>query len=143
MGFTNPTVQDFKNYFFRDFPYGTTLDTVQDQDVSNALNDAGVNFSQSLFSYQNQYTNGYLQLAAHYLCSNLQASSQGIAGQYGWLQNTKSVGNTSEGMTIPQRILDNPQLALYAKTRYGVKYLSYIIPKLSGAMFSVCGRTNP
>ena len=53
-----------------------------------------------------------------------------------WLSFRKS-------FDIPQRVKDNPEFAMIAKTRYGAKYLSLIFPLLSGQMFTVHGVTKP
>lgn len=142
MGYINPTIDDFKSYFIRDFPYGTTPDQVMDNDIVKALNLAAVNFNQCLWGNQNTYTIGFLLLSAHFLQINLQASSQGLSGQYSWLVSSKSVGSVSEGLTIPDRILANPEFAMLSKTRYGAEYLFLLLPQLAGQMFSVPGRTH-
>lgn len=141
MAFVNPTVADFQNYFTRDFPYGVTDDTVMDSDIVRALNDASVNFNPCLFGYQNVYTTAYLLLAAHFLVMNLRASSQGISGKYTWLLNSKSAGSVSAGMTIPDRILENPELAMLSQTNYGAQYLFMILPQLAGPFGIAYGRT--
>lgn len=143
MAYTDPTVSDFKNYFSRDFPYGVTNDTVKDSDIVRAMSDATAGTNQDLFISQGFYTIGFLMLSAHNLVMNLRASAQGIAGQYPWMQTSKGVATVNESYVIPQRILDNPELAMLSKTYYGAKYLGQILPQLSAAMFSVCGRTNP
>lgn len=143
MAYTNPSVTDFKTYFFRDFPYGSTMSTVQDQDITNALADASYNLNSGLFGSQAKYTAGYLLLAAHYLVTNLRASSQGVAGNYSWLEASKSVGSVSQAFSIPERILANPEFAMLSKTSYGAKYLLMVLPLLSGQIFTVCGGTQP
>lgn len=143
--FTIPTIADFKNMFFRDFPYGgndVDLSTVQDQDIAQAINDAGINFNEALFSDQSSFNTGYLLLTAHFMVMNLRASSQGISGQYSWLQSSKGVGSVSEAFAIPDRILENPELAMLSKTQYGAKFLFLILPQLTGQIFTVFGRTN-
>jgi hypothetical protein len=77
------------------------------------------------------------------LVLNLRASSQGIAGQAGWLQTSKGVGSVSEGFTIPQRILDNPDFALLNTTFYGQQFFMKVYPTMCGAIFTVRSRTNP
>lgn len=144
--FNIPTVQDFKNQFFRDFPYGGVngdLTTVQDQDITRAIEDASVNFSQDLFANQTTFNNGYLLLTAHFLTMNLRASSQGMNGKLPWLQSGKGVGSVSESFAIPQRILDNPEYAMLAQTNYGAQFLFLVLPQLTGQVFAVYGRTNP
>jgi len=141
--FTNPTSTDFRNFFFRDFPYGTTLDTVQDQDITKAIGQAAFNFNPALFSTQSNYTLGYLYLTAHYLVIDLRASSQGLAGSYTWLTASKGVGSVNESFAIPQRMMDNPYLAMLSKTQYGAKYLSLVLPSLIGQMFVSCEAVQP
>lgn len=143
MAFTNPTVADFKAYFFRDFPYGATSDTVMDADITKALDQALFNFNPGLFADQAQYSMGVLYLAAHYLVIDLRASSQGITGSYSWLESSKSVGSVSESFVIPQRILDNPYWAMLSQTPYGAKFLSLILPRLLGNIMVLPGRTQP
>lgn len=143
MAYTQPTVADFKAYYDRDFPFGTTLAEVRDADITKALALAAINFNTAFFADQATYSIGFLYLTAHYLVTNLRNSSQGIAGQYSWLQTGKSVGNVSENFQIPQRILDNPEFAMYSKTTYGAEYLMLILPQLAGNMFVVCGGTRP
>jgi hypothetical protein len=139
-----PTIEDFKAYFFRDFPYGTDPSTsVIDQDISNAYLSAAAAMNQKLFQDQQSFNVGWLLLSAHYMVMNLRASSQGVSGQFGWLQASKGVGSVNEGFSIPQRILDNPEFSYLTKTNYGAQYLMMILPLLTGQMFSVCGRTLP
>lgn len=138
-----PTATDFKNYFDRDFPYGSALDTVRDADINRAITDAAFLINEAVFSSQGNFTTGYLYLAAHNLVMNLRASSQGVAGSFAWLENSKAVGGVSLGYTIPQQILDHPVLSILSKTNYGAKYLSLILPSLTGQVYSVAGYTKP
>lgn len=142
MAFTNPTVADFKAYFTRDFVYGVDNTTVTDNDISKALNLCAINFNPELFAYQSTYTIGFLLLTAHYMCMELRAATQGINGQFTWAMNSRAVGNVSEGITIPQRIIDNPEWMYFTKTNYGAEYLSLVLPQFSGQVFTVCGRTR-
>jgi hypothetical protein len=140
--YTAPTVSDFKTYFVRDFPYGTEQTSVTDADITKALTDAGINFNPALWATQATYSIGYMLLAAHFMVMSFQSSSQGISGQFSWLESSKSVGSVSEGFTIPQRILDNPEFAWLSKTNYGAKYLMLVMPQLAGQMYVVCGGTK-
>lgn len=142
MAYQDPQLADFKNYFVRDFVYGTDTTTVMDQDILNALQDATFNSNQGLWPNQSSYFTAQLNLAAHYLVMNLRGASQGVAGQYSWLQNSKSVGNVSESFNIPQRILDNPNFAMLAKTHYGAKYLFMVLPQLSANVIVIGGGTQ-
>lgn len=144
MAFQNPSVQDFKDYFFRDFPYGSDIETsVTDQDIAKAYQQTNVNINEGLFDGQSAYTVGYLLLSAHYLVMDLRASSQGISGQFSWTEQSKSVGNVAQAFAIPQRILDNALWSLYTQTTYGAQYLQLILPSLSGQVFISYGSTRP
>lgn len=142
MSYINPTVDEFKAYFDRDFPYGSTLDTVRDSDISKAFTEACTLFNACLWENQSEYTVAIFYLWAHSLVMNLRASTQGVAGQFDWLTTNKAVGNVSEGFQIPQRVLDNPEFAMMSKTPYGAKYLFLLLPRLLGASFPVCGETH-
>lgn len=140
MAWNNPSIQDFKSQFFRDFPYGEDFNGfVLDQDIASAFQCTNMNINQGLFSDQASYSYCYNLLSAHYMVENLRASSQGINGQYTWLQNSKSVGAVNEAFSIPQYILDNPLMAALTKTNYGAKYLELIYPSLAaGGVFTSC-----
>lgn len=143
MAYDNPTIQDFKDRFFRDFPYGTDPATsVLDQDIANAYGLVNINVSQDLFSDTPNYQTGYMLLAAHFLVTSLRASSQGLSGQSsGGLVSSKSVGSVSTSFTIPQRILDNPEFAWLSSTPYGMQYLFMLLPQLTGQIYIAPGRT--
>lgn len=139
-----PTISDFKNYFYRDFPYSASnldLTKVTENDISKAIGQAAFNINQDLFDTQENYQTAYLYLTAHYLVIDLRMASQGVAGSYSWLQSSKSVGSVSQGFTIPDHILKNPLFALLSTTQYGAKYLSIVLPLLTGTIFDVGGKT--
>jgi hypothetical protein len=141
-----PIISDFQDYFDRDFQFtedDCNLKQVRPKDIDKAFSNAKMNFSARFFSNQQAFTNAFLELSAHYLVTNLRASSQGISGQYTWLQAGKSAGPVSESFNIPQRILDNPSMAMLTKTNYGAKYLQLILPQLAGNVSSVHGRVHP
>jgi len=143
VAFLNPSIADFKNYFTRDFPYGTDPSTsVLDTDIAKAYGQVNFAINSALFCKQENYTIGYLWLAAHWLVVDLRASSQGIAGRYNWLETGKAVGNVSSSYAIPQRILDNPSFAMLSQTQYGAKYLQLLLPGLIGNVFTVLGHTG-
>lgn len=144
MAYDNPSVADFKSYFNRDFPYGTDPNTsVLDSDIGKAFQMTNINVNQGLFGYQASYTVGYMLLSAHYLVMNLRASSQGINGQFNFLEQNKSVASVAQSFAIPQRILDNPDWAILCKTNYGAQFIQIILPQLAGNMFTVLGSTRP
>lgn len=140
MAYTNPSVADFQAYFFRDFPYGTDPNVaVLDQDIAKAFQMTNINIPQGLFASQSNYDVGYYLLSAHYLVMNLRQSSQGINGQFAFLEQSKSVGQVTAAFAIPQRVLDNPDWSVLMKTNYGAQYLQILLPALAGQMYSVAG----
>lgn len=144
MSYTNPSTSDFKAQFVRDFPYSTDPNLgVLDSDISNAFVFVNMNINQDLFPDQASYNLGYLLLTAHYMVLNLRASSQGLNGQFNWAQTNKAVGSVSEGFQIPERIQNNPELMMLAKTNYGAQFLQLILPQLAGQVFTVRGHTKP
>lgn len=142
--YTNPSISDFQNYFIRDFPYGIDPNTcVLNSDISKAFGQTGFNINPGLFCNQANYTIGYLFLSAHYLVVDLRMSSQGMNGQYSFLEQSKSVGSVNQSFAIPQRILDNPYISMLMKTNYGAKYIELILPQLCGQVFNSYGTTLP
>jgi hypothetical protein len=145
VAYTNPTKDDFKAYFTRDFQYDTDQsDTtkVLDSDINKAIDLAALNINQALFETQAQYTNQFLWLAAHYLCTDLMTSSQGINGTFPWLTESKSVGSVSESFSIPESIKKSPYYSFLSTTRYGAHYLASIIPRLIGNFVIANGTTT-
>lgn len=144
MSFTNPQPSDFQVQFVRDFPYGTDANvSVLTSDIAYAMQMTNMTINQGLFPDQASYSLAYNLLSAHFLVLNLRASSQGLNGQYNWMQNSKGVGAVNEAFTIPQRIIDNPDFAQYFKTNYGAQYMQLVWPLLSGPYMAVCGRSHP
>ena len=144
MAFTNPSIAQFKSQFVRDFMYGTNPGTsVLDSDISYAFTFTNININPGLFPDQTTYSLAYNLLSAHYLVMNLRSSSQGINGQYNFLQAGKGVGAVNESFSIPQRILDDPYWSMLTKTNYGSLYLQILLPQLAGQIYSVIGTTRP
>jgi len=140
--YLDPTIDQFKQYFNRDFPYSNAdLTTVQDADINKALAQQQNTINSCLFANQNIYTQGALLLAAHYLVLNLRASSQGIAGKWDWQTVSKGAAAITSSFAVPPRILENPEFSILCSTTYGTQFLFLILPVLTGQMFSVAGGT--
>lgn len=143
-GITYPvTVAEFKAWFYRDFPYSNDETGIQDTDILKAFAEASMNFNESLFSTDDEKKLGFLYLAAHYLVIDIQNSSQGINGKYEGIMSSKSVGSVSVGYTIPDWVMASPIYSLLSQSKYGMKYLSLIIPLLIGNVGVVKGATHP
>lgn len=142
--FINPLVQDFKNYFIRDFAYSNDITKgITDTDIAVAYTKVNPFINQEFFPDQGTYTTYYLLLAAHYMVLSIRRSSQGLNSQANFLLTSKGAGPVSSGFSIPPRLLENPELANLCKTGYGEEYLMYVLPQLSGFVFSMRHHTRP
>jgi hypothetical protein len=139
------TVDDFKGWFSRDFPYSASgdLSGITDQDILKAFAEASMNFNSSLFGTCEEQKLGFLYLAAHYLVIDIQNSTQGLNGKYEGVMASKSVGSVSVGYQIPDWVMAHPIYSLLSQSKYGMKYLSLIIPLLVGNIAAVRGATHP
>lgn len=116
---------------------------VTDDDLNGAILDASFNINESLFADQPTFSRAYLFLAAHMLVQNIAASVEGLASQYGWLTAAKSVGGVSQSFAIPERIREDPFLASLSTTRYGLNYLTIVMPFMVGHVTALFRETNP
>jgi len=117
---------------------------IQDQDITNAFAEAMLVFNQGLIQGTDaQVKLVFLYLAAHYLVNDIRAAQRGINGIGAFMVTSRSVGNVAESYGIPQAYLNDPLLAFYTQSTYGLKYLSLILPKLVGNVGVVWGGTLP
>lgn len=116
---------------------------VQPQDITNAFAQAQVVFNQGLFSSDAILKLAYLYCTAHYLVHDLRAAMAGINGTGTFPVSSRAVGSMSESYQIPDFYKDNPQIAFFTSSPYGLKYLSMLLPNLVGNVMSVFGGTNP
>jgi hypothetical protein len=147
------TVQDFKDYFRRDFPYSPQeephdgccdLDKyVFNFDIEKAFGEAKHILNQALFGSDADIRIGYLYLTAHYLVNDLRTAQAGVNSTGSFPVSSRSVGSVSEAYQIPDMYKDSPQLAFFSTTQYGMKYLSLVLPRLIGNVGVVAGWTLP
>lgn len=116
------------------------LNYTQDSDIINAMAEAKVNFNEGLFTDCCTAKLVFLYLTAYYLTVDFQNAMSPMAG--GGIVQSKSVGSVSEGYAIPQWMLNNATLSMYAQNGYGRKYLSLIRPYLVGNIILSKGRTT-
>lgn len=153
MDLSSITVADFKAFFRRDFPYAPTLAAnavcsnldayVFDFDITKAFSEADLLLNQALFSSDANITLGYLYLTAHYLANDMRTAQAGIESTASFPVSSRSVGSVAEAYQIPDSYKDNPSLAFYTTTGYGMKYLSMVLPATVGNIGAICGGTNP
>lgn len=149
MSYTKPTIEQFKMFFARDFPFAQdplnpNLDTeISDADINRAMVEADCFFNSKLFCDQDCFTLGYDYLTAHFLTENIRNSSQGISGQFEGILSSKSVSSVSASYGFPSTLMEDPSYAFLLKTTYGAKYLELIYPMLKANVFTVAGATLP
>lgn len=143
-----PSVSDFKTFFARDFNFATDHDEPQndeyvlDGDITKAIAEAELNFN-AQYGTDAQVTNVFMYLAAFCLVVNLQNSAKGIASQSKFPISSNSVGGVSVNFQIPDRYAKDPILSIYTQNGYGMKYLSLILPFLTGNIDLIEGTTTP
>jgi hypothetical protein len=146
MNATDITIADFKAYFVRDFDYypgtGCEKDFVNDGDLTKALDEANVHFNEALFSTDAALKIAFLNLAAHCLATDLQASAQGVNSVGYAPVASRGVGSVNESYQIPDWVTHDSILSAYNTTRYGQKYLQIIRPLLVGGVVVEQGTTT-
>lgn len=124
--------------------YADSIDNwVQDSDITRAFAEAQIVFNQGLFGTDAQITIGYLYMTAHYLCNDLKAAASGVNGQASFPVSSRAVGSVSEAYAIPRAYTENPILAMYTQTPYGMKFLALALPGMTGNMVAVWGGALP
>lgn len=123
--------------------YNDTADNyITDEDISRAFVEAKINFNPNLFSSCEEMRMTYCYLAAHYLVIDLNNAMNPFSlGKMGFV-TSKHVGSVSESYGLPQWVLNDSKLSLYAQTGFGLKYLSLITPKLAGNIIFTPGAIN-
>jgi hypothetical protein len=116
---------------------------ILDTDINNAFAEAQMLLNQGLFGSDAQVKIGYLYLTAHLLANSIRTASQGVQSVGGMIVNSRTVGGVTEAYTVPQDYIDDPVLAVYTSSGYGMKYLGMVIPALRGNIGVVGGWTNP
>ncbi|HVN66739.1 MAG TPA: DUF4054 domain-containing protein [Candidatus Sulfotelmatobacter sp.] len=140
----DPSVQQFKWFFTRDFPFGTDPNTgILDFDVLRAMQACNSTFRSDIWNNQGEYNQAYLYLTAHHLVSNMQASSQGVAAEYEFIHQSKSALGVSASSMIPTAIQDGPLQAALVKTPYGKRYWEMVRPRVVGTFYAVENRVSP
>ena len=115
-----------------------------DDDIEKALREAHLGFNCSLFS--DCCDKGYLAflyLAAFYLVLDIKNATTGLSSNgYSAFVSGKSVGNVHESYGIPAWVSSNPVYSIYLDNGYGKKYLSYLIPRITGWFYLADGATT-
>lgn len=141
------TIEEFKKFFHRDFPflpnsYDNADDYVMDCDIERAIGEMEVLLPAHLFE-EKALTLAELYLTAHLLIGNIRMSNSGLANNYTFPLASRSVGSVSESYSIPQSYLNSGQYSLYITSEFGLKYLAMLYPRTRGNICVVGGWTTP
>jgi len=143
-----PTTAQFMAQFFRDFPYAPSTDPnnlnyVTSQDITNAITEANINFNPALgFPDLTSAQTAFLYLSAFYLAYNLQTALKGVSSGSSFPLQSSSVGSVSTSFAIPEKYMRDPYINMLAQNRYGMTYLSMVLPYLRGNINSAWGTTT-
>lgn len=148
MGHATFSVYDFKEFFQRDFPYGTDVeDSIIDNDIRTALDSSARIINHELFGAANENEDFFVEclmyLTAHNLVINIRNSSSGLTGKFEGLLTNKSISSVSASLSLPDDILQSSVKSQYFQTNYGAKYYHLISPLLIGNCFISEGATKP
>ena len=134
------TASDFKTFFDRgQFSYGADIPDIRDKDIAAAITEAEAVFNHNLYPDETIEEQALLYLTAHFLQLDYDASNSG--GGSAFVQNSRSADGISESLSIPEE-LTTGDFAFYGTTYYGQKWYQLSKPYLTGAIFSVKGRTQ-
>jgi hypothetical protein len=120
----------------------TDSSKVMNADITKALGMAPANINPALFATEETFQSAFGLLAAHYLVTNILASTQGLKSQYDWLTIQRTVGNVNTSHAAPTWVKNSAFWSTLTSTRYGAQYLSLIAPLLHGNMRCVAGATS-
>ena len=137
-----PTVAQFMAYFNRDFFYTddpANLELVSQQDITNAIAEALINFNVALYGSNSNITTVFLYLAAFCLVRKMQVSEKGVASGSRFPISSNSVGGVSVGFSLPERYAKDAWLSSLTVNGYGMRYLEFTLPYLDGNVFVVGG----
>lgn len=143
-----PVRADFKTKFFREFIYGTGLDSVTDNDIDRALDEVPPLFNQSLLDTTADQTSAYLYITAHIMVMNIQGAGglsaiprgRGVRNVGEGVQVSKGIGQANVTYQVPpDRIAQSGTLLYFFRTDFGQRYIQMILPRLTGNMAVVAG----
>lgn len=121
---------------------------LSDNDIQKAIYEAMTGFNRDLFD--NNPNDSYcerrlvfLYLVAFYVVLDIKNSTSGLSSNaYTSFVSSKSVGNVHESYGVPQWISASPMYSIYLDNGYGKKYLSFLIPKITGWFYLSKGATT-
>lgn len=152
MAYTTPTIDEFKIQFARDFAFNipanmtgddSSLDKVRGVDITNAQLQAAIVVNPGLIESQALFSFWMNVVTAHFLATNIQASSQGLGSAASWLTASKAVGEIREAYLVPKKVRESVLLSGLMQTQYGKQFVVAMSARLIGNIQIVPGTTLP
>lgn len=137
-----PTIEQFMLFFARDFNYtddNTNLNLVTPNDIAQAISEALINFNTRLYGSNANITTVFMYLAAFNLVRKIIVSTKGLSSQSKFPIGSNSVGGVSINFSLPEAYAKDPWLSSLTVNGYGMRFLEFTLPYLSGNVFVVGG----
>lgn len=105
-----------------------------DDDITKAIGEMQLGLSDVFEDTALEIVQYYL--TAYYLVLDIKNAQAGLdSNAYASFVSSKSVGSVSESYGIPSWVNTDPMLSLYLDNGYGKKYLTYLLPRITGTFF--------
>ena len=137
------TIEEFKQFFSKDFEYGTEPDQVSDAEIARAMTEAKMNFNEGMFQDTDEKKLIFSYLTAYYLVVDINNANTQGASNNGGLLTYRQVRNVAESFKVPKWVEESPMFSQFSQNGYGLKYLTMIYPYLIGNVGIVGGATLP
>lgn len=137
------TIEEFKQFFSKDFEYGTEQDQVSDAEIARAMTEAKMNFNEGMFQDDDEKKLIFSYLTAYYLVVDINNANTQGASNNGGLLTYRQVRNVAESFKVPKWVEESPMFSQFSQNGYGLKYLTMIYPYLIGNVGIVGGATLP
>ncbi len=137
MSWSPPSVTDFQTFFARDFWFAgetdpNNLDFVTINDINQAIAEAQVNFNMGLYGSDSNITTVFMYLVAFHLVRKIQVSTKGLSSQSRFPISSNNVGGVSISFQLPEQYTKDPFLSSLTANGYGMRFLEFTLPYLSG-----------
>lgn len=122
---------------------GDVNEYLQESDIEKAIREATLAFNEELFDTCEDKSLAMLYLTAYYVVIDIKNATSGLSSNaYNTFVSSKSVGNVSESFGLPSWVTGNPMYSLYMDNGYGKKYLSLVVPRITGWIYLSKGATT-
>jgi len=117
-------------------------DYVLDADIDKALAQALGFTNPEIFESDTIKEDAFLYCTAHYLVMDIRMAESGLDSRAEGVVSSKNVGSVSVSYALPLAFTNDPTWNYFAQTEYGKKYLSYVIPRVTGLPGIAVGDTG-